>query len=96
MFYQEHHYLPKQHMYTLNTMFSIMWYLMSPMVTFWMPHIMNKWNNYWSWMMDEFIHWPKPYLLLSTTCDEMLPWMTEVWMRNHLVRSDSYCNTVTL
>ena len=24
-----------------------------------------------SWMVDEFIHWPKPYLLLSTTCDEL-------------------------
>jgi hypothetical protein len=24
------------------------------------------------WMMDEFIHWPKPYLLSSTTCDEIV------------------------
>jgi hypothetical protein len=31
-----------------------------------------------SWVMDEFIHWPKPYLLLSTTCDETVPWMIEV------------------
>ena len=22
--------------------------------------------------MDEFIHWPKPYLLLLATCDEIL------------------------
>ena len=29
--------------------------------------------------MDEFIHWPKPHLLLSTTCDEMLSWIITVW-----------------
>ena len=43
-------------------------------------------------MMDEFIHWPKPYLLLSTTCDEILSWMIVIWMKNHLV-SDSNCNS---
>ena len=31
-------------------------------------------------MMDAFIHWPKPYLLLPTTCDEILSWMIEIWM----------------
>ena len=32
---------------------------------------MNKWTNI---VMDddEFIHGPKPYLLLSTTCDEII------------------------
>jgi hypothetical protein len=45
--------------------------------------------------MDEFIHRPKLYLLLSTTCDEILSWMIVIWMKNHLV-SDSYCNTVNL
>ena len=30
-----------------------------------------------SWMMDEFICWPKPYLLLSATCFEILSWMIE-------------------
>ena len=45
--------------------------------------------------MDEFIHWPKPYLLLSATCDEILSWMIEIWMENNLV-SDSNCNTVNL
>jgi hypothetical protein len=25
-----------------------------------------------SWMMDEIIHWPKPYFLLSTICAEIL------------------------
>jgi hypothetical protein len=44
-------------------------------------------------MMDEFVHWPKPYLLLSTTCDEMLSWMIENWMKNHLVISDNDCHT---
>jgi hypothetical protein len=44
-----------------------------------------------SWMMDEVIRWPKPYLLLSTTCHEMLSWMTTIWMKNNLV-SDNNCN----
>ena len=48
-----------------------------------------------SWMMDEFIYWSKPYLLFSTTCDEILSWMLEVWMKNHLV-GDNYCNIVNL
>ena len=46
-------------------------------------------------MMDEFIHWPKPCLLLSTTCDGILSWMFEVWMMNHLV-TDNVCNTINL
>jgi hypothetical protein len=46
-------------------------------------------------MMDELIHWPKPYLLLSTTCDEILSWMINIWMRNHLV-SDIDCKTINL
>ena len=46
-------------------------------------------------MMDEFIHWPKPYLLLSTTYDEILLWMIEIWMKIHLV-SDNNRNTVNL
>ena len=44
-------------------------------------------------MMDEFIHEPKLSLLLSTTCDEILSWMIENWMTDHLV-SDSNCNIV--
>ena len=40
-------------------------------------------------------HWPKPYLLLSSTCDEILSWMIQIWMKIHLV-SDSNCNTVYL
>ena len=46
-------------------------------------------------MMDEFIHWPTSYLLLSTTCDEILSWMIAIWMKNHSV-SDRNCNTVNL
>ena len=46
-------------------------------------------------MMDEFIHWPKPYLLLSTTYDEILLWMIEIWMKIHLV-SDNNRNTLNL
>ena len=39
---------------------------------------------------DEFIHWPKPYLLFSATCDEMLSWMIEIWMENHLVSNGNW------
>ncbi len=59
-------------------------------------------------MMDEFICWPKPYFLLSATCDEILSWMIESWMEIHLVRattrnigllqgmmSDGWVHTVT-
>ena len=46
-------------------------------------------------MMNGFIHWPKPYLLLPTTCGEILSWMTEIWMENHSV-SYSNCNTPKL
>ena len=42
--------------------------------------------------MDEFI---QPYLLLSATCDEIMSWMIEIWMRNHSV-SDSNCKIVKL
>ena len=44
---------------------------------------------------DEIIHWPKAYLLLLSTSDEILSWMIEIWMKDHLV-SDSKCNTVNL
>jgi hypothetical protein len=44
-------------------------------------------------MMDEFIHLPKPYLFLSTSCDETLSWMIEIWMKYHFV-SDNKCNIV--
>ena len=44
-------------------------------------------------MMDEFIYWPKPHLLLPTTYDEILSWMIDIWMKNHFV-SGSNCNTV--
>ena len=45
--------------------------------------------------MDELIHWPTPYLLLSVTCDEILPWMSEIWMKAHMV-SDSNYNIVNI
>ena len=44
---------------------------------------------------DEIVHWPEPCLLLSSTCNEILSWMMEFWIRNHLV-SGSNCNTVNL
>ena len=45
--------------------------------------------------MDEFNHWPKLCLLLLGTCDEMLSWVIEIWMKDHLV-SDSNYNIVNL
>ena len=63
----------------------------------WKLHYSNFSDDtpYDTWMMDEFIHRPYPYLLLSATCVEMLPWMIEIWMKTNLV-SDSNCNTVDL
>ena len=46
-------------------------------------------------MTDEFIHWPKPYILLSATCVEIFSWMIEIWDENDLV-SDNNCNPVNL
>jgi hypothetical protein len=62
---------------------------------FWMKLLMNKWTDYCHGWWMRFIHWPKPYLLLATTYDEILSWMIEIWMRNHLV-SDNTCNTVNV
>jgi hypothetical protein len=59
------------------------------MVTFWMTPFISEQTL--SWMMDEFIHWQKPYLLLSATCDEILSWVIKIWMINQLV---SHCNIV--
>ena len=33
--------------------------------------------------MDDFIHWTSCYLLLLATCDEILLWMIEIWMKNY-------------
>ena len=46
-------------------------------------------------MMEEFIRWPKIYLLLSATCDEILSWMIEIWINRHLI-SDNNCNIVQI
>jgi hypothetical protein len=45
-------------------------------------------------MMIEFIHWSKPYLLLSETCDELLSWMIEIWMKIYFL-SDYNCDTAS-
>jgi len=43
-------------------------------------------NKYYhGWWIIEFIHWPKLYLLLSATCDEILWWMIEIWIKNYLL-----------
>jgi hypothetical protein len=46
-------------------------------------------------MMDEFIHWPKPHLLMSATCDEILSRMINIWIKKHLI-IDSNCDHVNL
>ena len=93
----DHHYnitLMKWLCITLNMIFSVIRYLMSV----WQIFI---WDFLWmslqilSWMMDEFIHWPKPYLLFSTSCDEIMLWIIKICMKNHLV-SDRFCNIVIL
>jgi hypothetical protein len=71
---------------TLNVIFSVM-VLMCTMVTFRMTLLMNKFTN--TVMDDGCVH------PLSATCDEILSWMIEILMKNHLV-SDSNYNTVTL
>ena len=52
----------------------------------------NKYCHGW-WMSPSI--GPNPYLLSSTTCDEILTWMIEVWMKSLLI-SDSNCITVNL
>ena len=69
---------------TLSMMFSVVWYFMSPWYLFgW--HLLWISGNILSWLMEEFIHWPKPDLLLSTTCDEILS-----WMKNHVVSDSNF------
>ena len=41
-------------------------------------------------MIDEFIHCPQPCLFSSTTCDELLLWMIEIWIKIDPV-CDSNC-----
>ena len=38
----------------------------------------------WVWPMYEFIHWLKPYLLVSAICHEILSWMIDIWMKNQV------------
>ena len=45
--------------------------------------------------MDEFTRWPKPFALLPTIFDEILSWMTRIWMNNHLM-IDNIHNTTNL
>ena len=65
---------------SLNMTFSVIRYFMSLWQLFWMTLMRNKWANI---IMDgeEFICWPKPYLLLSTTFDETLSWMMDEFIR---------------
>jgi hypothetical protein len=46
--------------------FSVIWYFMSLWQLFEWHFLLNKWTNI---VMDD---WPKPYLPLPTTCDDIL------------------------
>ena len=74
---------------TLCMIFSVIWYFM---LLWWLFGCHFLWTNerLLSWMMDEFICWPKPYVLLSATCDEILSWLIEIWMKIHLVSDSNY------
>jgi hypothetical protein len=64
------------------------------MVTFQMTLFMNKRTNVvkdYGWVHPL----AKTHLLLSVACDEILSWIIEIWMKNHLV-NDNNCNTVNL
>ena len=78
---------------TIDMLFKVIWYFRS-YGKLWMTLLMNKWTTL-SWMVHEFVHWPKPYLLMSATYDEILSWIAETWMKNYLI-SDSNCNTTNL
>ena len=58
--------------------FTVTWYFNLIIVTSWMPLLWVSEQQILSWMMDKFINCPKPYLLLSGTCDEILSWMIEI------------------
>ena len=47
-------------------------------------------------MMDEFIHWPTPYLLLPTTSDKLMSCMMEIRMKKHLVQQFHHCGSTIL
>jgi hypothetical protein len=48
-----------------------------------------------SWMVNEFIHWPKSYFLLSPTCDEVYSWVIGIWMKIYSTKGNN-CNTANL
>ena len=73
--------------------FSVIWNFMS-LWYFITRHFLLISEQIGSWMMDEFIHWPKPDLLLSATCDEILSWMIEIWMKMQFV-SDINCKSIS-
>ena len=52
----------------------------------------NKYCHGWSMSSSEGRN---PNLLRSATRDEIVSWVIEIWLKNHLV-SDSNCNTVKL
>ena len=73
---------------TLNMVFDV------TMVIFWITLIMNKGTNIV--MGNGWVHpLAKTPPSLVETCDEILSWVIEIWMKNHLV-SDSNCYTVNL
>jgi hypothetical protein len=58
-----YHILP----FALNILYNVIWYVMS-LWTLLGSYFLWISEEILSWMMDEFIHYPKPYLLMSRTC----------------------------
>ena len=60
-------------------------------------HYGNISDDTYDEQVNKYCHgwWPKSYLLSSATCDEILSWMIEIWMKNHLI-SESNWNTINL
>ena len=59
---------PEKPMTILDTKFNVIWHLCH--YGSFLDDTSYEWvNKYCSWIMDEFIHWLKPCLLLLATCD---------------------------
>ena len=73
---------------------SVIWYLMSLWYLSWWHFL---WISEQIFVMDDgWVHpMAKTLPSLSSTCNEILSWMMEIWVTNSLV-IDSYCNIVIL
>ena len=78
-----------------HMVFNVIQYLMSQWLVF-------GWHLRWvseqiqSWMIDEFIHWSKPYILLPTTCDPLCIQFSSVRLEyiQHIDTNEYYWMTI--